>query len=145
MASAVGAGVAVGSVKAPLQLSGTKKLKTLVNEAAILHGVTTSTMLRRALVLYAGLAEGVPADLAKQIEREALRQDERRCYSAPILRDDVSSALLNKATQPELDSASTTPARPLISADELDAMSPIDRGAALLAAAFDGQVVAGEG
>jgi hypothetical protein len=142
---ALGAVAAVGSAKAPIQLAGTPELKALVREAAYLHGTTTSTLLRRALIFYVGLAEGVPTDLAASIKKVALRQDQRRCNGNPLLRDDVSSALLNKATQLELDSDSATPARPLIPADELDAMSPIDRGAALLAAAFDGQVVAVEG
>lgn len=106
-AKAVGAG-AVGSAKTPLQLAGTPEFKALVREAAQLHNTTISTLLRRALLLYIPLADGIPAELAKAIESSARRQDERRSFSSPVLRDGVSDLLAKGSTQLELDLASVT-------------------------------------
>lgn len=105
---AVGAGAAVGSAKAPLQLAGTPELKRLVREAAFLHGTTTSTLLRRSLIFYVGLADGIPADLAESIRKVALKQDERRCDGTPLLREGVSALLAKGPVQLELDFAAVT-------------------------------------
>lgn len=65
---------AVGSAFVPLQLSGTRELQQLTQEAARLQGVSLSAFLRRALIAYVHVAEGVPPELAQAIEESALRR-----------------------------------------------------------------------
>lgn len=95
-AQAVGPEVA-GSAYYPLQLSGTRELQGLVREAAQLQNTSTSSFLRRALLVYVRLAEGVPPELAAAIEASLQRQDARHPCSTPVLRADLA-AVANGST-----------------------------------------------
>jgi len=95
MASQAVEGMADGSAFRALQLSASVELRSLVRQAADHQNVSTSGLLRRALIHYMRQADGIPPDLARAIEDCALRHDTKLkacAASEPVLRPSATTA-----------------------------------------------------
>lgn len=80
---------AVGGTQVTLQLVCTQEFKQLANKAAQVQNASISSLLRRAFIAYAKIADGVSPELAAEIERCGLQQDVTRFNGQPILRKGV--------------------------------------------------------